>query len=172
MLTRSTLAAHRFIVQHSHSSPMPGPPVLLLGASRTEVICPHFSTLLLGQSDKASATLVPAHPGHHFSSGYPHHLGNTAWCTAPTPAASSLCHMPGRALEHSVITMATRGHLSRHQVPRHCGGKASLRVAGRAALVTVPAAEARGPSAALTGMKTLLFAAIPWSKPRQQICPR
>lgn len=168
MLTRSTLVPHGFIVQHSHSFPMPEPPVLLLGESRTEVICPHFSTLLLGQSDKASATLVPAHPRHHSISGYPHHLGNTAWCTAPPPAASSLCHMPGRALGHSVITVAAHGHLSRHL---HCGGKASLWVAGQAALVTVPAAEARGPSAALTGMKTLLLTAIPCSEPRQLIYP-
>lgn len=167
---------HQSIVQHSYSSPTPGPPVLLLGASRTEVICSCFSTLLLGQSDtrtipqaSASATLVLAHPRHHFSSGNPHHLGNTAGCTAaPTPAASSLCHAAGRALGHSAIC----GHLSRHQVPGGCGGNASLRVAGRAALVTVPAAEGRGPSAALTDMKTLLLAAIPRSQPRQLSCPR
>lgn len=69
VLTKSTLAPHRSALLHSHSSPTPGPPVLLLRASRTEVICPHFSTLLLGQSDTASDTLVLAHPRHHFSNG-------------------------------------------------------------------------------------------------------
>lgn len=79
--------------------------------------CPHFSTLLLGQSDRASTTLVPAHPRHHFS-GYPHHLGSTTWYTAPTPAASSLCRAGSWT---QCITVTTCGHLSRHRELRGQG---------------------------------------------------